>query len=563
MNKKSSLMLTLMFVFILTSAVYGSNGMVDSNNYGIISLLPPIIAIVLAFITKNVIISLFLGAITGTFILTIDSSNILKSIFETFDIFINLTISTLSDPWNSGIILQVLVIGGVIELITKMGGAQAVAEKLTKYAKTPVSAQIITWTMGILLFFDDYANALIVGPIMKPIFDKLKISREKLAFIVDATAAPIAGVALISTWIGLEVGLIQEGYASVGVTVDGYSMFLQTIPYRFYNIYMLIFVFISAITLRDFGNMYKVELSTRRQISLNDESEDEFDTSEPEFKGDGYSALNAVLPILTLIFGSLFTFYYSGYKSVMVSGSINEVNYLLNAPFSLRSLSIAFGNADASVALLESALLASIVAIGIALIRKIFTLSKALETWIAGMEKLLLTGVILILAWNLGEVISQLGVASFLIENLGNSIKPEFLPSIIFILSSVISFSTGTAYGTLAILMPIAIPMAVTLNPNTDLSFTIVTASAVLAGAIFGDHCSPISDTTILSSTGSSCEHINHVNTQVLYAIVVFVISILFGYLPAGFGVPIFIIMPIGIISIIVIFKIFGKKVSY
>ncbi len=559
MKKRNLILLTLLFIFCFTSVVYGSDG---GSNYGILSLLPPLVAIILAFVTKNVVVSLFIGILSGTFVLSTNSSSIIEITMQSFTKFVSLIIGALADPWNAGIVMQVLVIGGVIELISKTGGAKAAAEKLSMYAKTPVSAQIITWVMGLLLFFDDYANALIVGPIMRPIFDKMSISREKLAFIVDATAAPIAGIALISTWIGLEVGLIQEGYSSFNIDVDGYTIFLQSIPYRFYNIYMLAFVLISAVTLKDFGSMYIAEKNSRtykiskENYSANDNSND----FEPK-EGVELSIYNAVIPIATLVISAFINFYFSGYNAIMESGTELQVAYLTESPLSIRSLAIAYGNTDASVALLESAILASIVAIAMAVIKKIYTLAEAIETWIHGMQKLIITGVILVLAWSLGDVISLLGGAEYLVENLSHAIMPQLLPTIIFIFASVISFSTGTAYGTLSILMPLAIPMAISINPYNDLSFTVITTSAVLAGAIFGDHCSPISDTTILSSTGSSCSHIDHVKTQSLYAFCVFLVSIVFGYLPAGFGIPIYIILPIGILSLFAIFAIFGKKV--
>ncbi len=561
MKKRNLVMLILLFTLCFTSVVYGND---VNNHHGAISLLPPFVAIILAFITKNVVISLFVGVLSGTFILSLTSFNFISVLAGSFNKFISLIITSLADPWNAGIVMQVLVIGGVIELIAKTGGAKAVAEKLSKYAKTPVSAQVITWIMGLLLFFDDYANALIVGPIMRPIFDKMGISREKLAFIVDATAAPIAGVALISTWIGLEVGLIQEGYASFDISVDGYSVFLQTIPYRFYNIYMLAFVLISAITLRDFGSMYIVESNARTiknagyKSNSNNSSNSDFEPKE----GVKLSIYNAVIPIATLVISAFINFYFSGYNAVMESGTPQDISYLINSPLSIHSLSIAYGNTDASVALLQSAVLASIVSIAMAIIKKIYTLTEAIETWVNGMQKLVITGVILVLAWSLGDVISLLGGAQYLVENLSHTIKPELLPTIIFIFAGLISFSTGTAYGTLSILMPLAIPMAITLNPFNDLSFTVITTSAVLAGAIFGDHCSPISDTTILSSTGASCSHIDHVKTQSLYAFSVFSISILFGYLPAGFGVPLTIILPVGLLSLVATLSIFGKKVE-
>ena len=211
------------------------------------TILPPLVAIALAFITKNVVISLFIGTIIRMFFITdLQEIMLFMHIIHSFLDFVHRALNSLADPWNAGIILQVMVIGGVISLVSKMGGAKAIAEALAKKAKTPRSAQFITWFLGILVFFDDYANSLIVGPIMKPVADKMKISRERLAFIIDATAAPIAGIAIISTWIGLEVGLIKDGFNAIRCKRRCIWSIFKTIPYRFYNILILVFVVITA-----------------------------------------------------------------------------------------------------------------------------------------------------------------------------------------------------------------------------------------------------------------------------------------------------------------------------
>ena len=233
---------------------------------------------------------------------------------------------------------------------------------------------------------------------------------------------------------------------------------------------------------------------------------------------------------------------------------------MINSPFSFKGIMEAFAASDASVALFQSALFASIVAILMGVCKKIFTLSEAIEVWVDGMKGLIITGVILILAWSLGSVIKELGTAYYLVEVLKGAIPAFLLPSLIFILGAVISFSTGTAYGTMSILMPLAIPLAYSINP--DMSFVVVCTSAVLTGAIFGDHCSPISDTTILSSMGAGCNHIEHVKTQIWYSLFVAAVTILFGYIPSGFGVPIYIVLPISLIALYVGVQIFGKKVE-
>ena len=552
---------------LCSTVVFASNGDVDTGSlsFGAMTILPPLVSIVLAFITRNVIVSLFLGTFSGCVILNLNGFNIFSAIFQGAIDFTYRALEVLSDPWNAGIILQVLVIGGVIHLVAKMGGAKAIAEALARKAKTVKSVQLTTWLLGLAVFFDDYANALIVGPIMRPVTDKLGISRAKLAFIIDATAAPIAGLAIISTWIGLEIGLIGDAFSSIGINVDGFSVFLQTIPYRFYNILILVFVFITAITLREFGPMLSAEKKARRALKREallervEKLEKTHNELEPK-EGVKLSIWNAIIPIGTLVFSSLIGFYYSGYSSVMNGADVVAKEIFINAPFSFSAIQEAFSNADASVVLFQGALLASLVAIIMSVCKKIFTISEAIETWIEGMKGLLITGVILVLAWSLSSVIKELGTAAYLVSVLQFAIPKFLLPSIIFILGSIIAFATGTAYGTMGILMPLAVPLAYAINP--DMSFIVACTSGVLTGAIFGDHCSPISDTTILSSTGAGCDHIEHVRTQIWYSLFVGAITIIFGYIPAGFGVSIWIILPVAIIALIAITFMVSKKIE-
>lgn len=569
MNRKNLrvLVITLMMTIMMAVPSYAEEidkiAQANSLKLGIITIIPPLLAIVLAFITRNVVISLFLGVISGSLILQLSGgSGIVSGIVLAFLDFISRALNSLADPWNAGIVLQVLCIGGVINLVGKMGGAKAVAESLARRAKSAKGAQTISWFLGILVFFDDYANSLIVGPIMRPVFDKMNISREKLAFVIDATAAPIAGLAIISTWIGLEVGLIHDAFTSIHVDIDAFGVFLSTIPYRFYNILILAFILITAYMAREFGPMRKAEYIARRRQNITtdlDQGVEELDDMAPK-EGVTLSVWNAIIPIGVLIVSSLIAFYYSGYSTIMGGEDANLIASINASPFSFSSVRQCFSSSDASVALFQSAIFSSIVSIIIAKIKKIYTMSEAIEVWVDGMKTLMITGVILILAWSLSSVIKEVGTAKFLIRYLSGSLPPFLLPSIIFILGAVISFSTGTAYGTMGILMPLAIPLAYSLSP--EMSYVIVATSAVLTGAIFGDHCSPISDTTILSSMGAGCNHIDHVNTQMPYAIFISAITIVFGYIPAGLGVPFYIVLPVAIAASAIGLRFIGKRVD-
>lgn len=567
--KKSSLILiaSVLLMLLLPAVAFAADpdpAAANAQKFGFLTVLPPLVAIVLAFISKNVVLSLFLGVLCGTFLLQITNGNVFSALLNAFLSLVAKVLGSLADPWNAGIILQCLAIGGLIALVGKMGGAKAVAESLAKRAKTPRSAQLVTWLLGILVFFDDYANSLIVGPIMRPVTDKLRISREKLSFIVDATAAPIAGIALISTWVGYEVSLIKDAYSTIGQNVNAYNIFVSTIPYRFYNILILMFIVFTALFLKEFGPMLKAERrarSTGKVLS---------DTARPMVSAEAtdlepkdttkLSVWNAIIPIGVLIIGAFLGFYFNGYNSIMGGEDKDLIKLLETAPMSFAAIREAFGASDASVVLFQAALFAGIVAMVMGIGKKIFTLGEAVDTWIQGMKSLVITGVILLLAWSLSSVMKELGTAAFLVSHLSDSIPKYILPSIIFIFGCVISFATGTSYGTMGILMPLTIPLAHAISP--DSAYVIMNAGAVLTGAIFGDHCSPISDTTILSSMGSACDHIDHVNTQLFYAVTVGIITVLFGYLPVGLGVPVYITLPVAIVITGCAVYMFGKPVE-
>ena len=553
---------------ILALAVDPEVAKKNAEIFGFWTLIPPVVAIVLAFITKDVVLSLFIGVFSGTFLINVIDSSILMTFVKGFTDIVKRVVGSLADSWNAGIVLQVLCIGGVVALITKMGGTKAVAIWLSKKAKTGVSAQISTWVMGLFVFFDDYANSLIVGPIMRPITDKFKVSREKLAFIIDATAAPIAGLAVISTWVGLEISLIKQGYELIGITnVNAFSIFVETMPYRFYNLFMLFFIVCTAFMGREFAGMLKAErrarageLHPRRGGAMIEDVEDK--TLEPK-ENIKLQSSNAVIPLLVLILGAFVSFYFSGLGAL-------EGEALESAkahPLTFHTFQATFGAADASVALFQSALLATVVAIFMAVYRKILTVREAIETWGKGWKTMITTIIILLLAWSLSSVIKELGTSRYLVDLLSQSTPKIVLPAAIFILGSFISFSTGTSYGTMGILMPLAIPLASAVGMHSGLegdalhAYMIVNISAVLTGAIFGDHCSPISDTTILSSMGAGCNHIDHVQTQMPYALAVCAISIFAGYFPTALGLSIWIVLPLGLLVTALVVRFVGQRV--
>jgi Na+/H+ antiporter NhaC len=564
-NIKRTLLLAITFVLLSAVTVFAEPSVAEqnANSLTFLTLVPPIVAIVLAFITKNVVLSLFLGILSGTLILSISSEGFAIGIVHGLLDIVSRFINALADPWNAGVIMQCLAIGGMIALISKMGGTKAIADALAKRAKSPRSSQIVTWLLGLFVFFDDYANSLIVGPIMRPITDKMRVSREKLSFIVDATAAPVTGLAIISTWVGLELSLIKEGYDSIGVQTDAVGVFLDTVPYRFYNLLILVFIVLTVVMMREFGSMYHAEMRARTTGKVLRDGATPMISSEDEKlepkEGIKLNIWNAIVPVMILLVGALAGFYYSGYTAIMSSEDAALISILQNSPASFAAIRETFAKADASVVLFQSALFASIVAMIMGIFSKIFTVKEAIDTWVEGVKSLVITAVILILAWSLSSVVKELGTAQFLTTALKGNLPPFLLPTLIFVMASVISFATGTSYGTMSILMPLAIPLAFGINPEH--SYMVINISAVLTGAIFGDHCSPISDTTILSSMGTACDHIDHTKTQMTYALTVAAVSIIFGYIPAALGLNVYLSLFISVIVLVVILRVVGKKV--
>ena len=547
--------------------------------YGVWTLIPPLLALLLAFLTRNVILSLFLGVLSGAWMLALVSGDLLGSITGAFFNSTDYFIGTLADRWDAGIIMQVLVIGALIALITRMGGMRAIADLVVKIAKGPRSAQITMWISSWVIFFDDYANALIIGPIMRPLCDKFRISREKLAYIVDSTAAPVAGIMLISTWIGTELVNINQGLEIAGLAgVTAYGIFIDTIPYRFYNIMALFFVFATAFLLRDFGPMLKAEMRARTTGETINPGSEVMDTEkvvdeEKEEIKENYAILktskkvtppniwNAIIPVGVLIVSAVILFYTNGAATL-------DPEYLAQLSF-FDAVREAYSNSDASIVLFQAGLLACIVAIIMGFFEKIFTLKDGIETWAHGMKSMLFVCIVLILAWSIGSVIGDLGTAHFLVSNLSDALPQFIVPALIFIIAAVVSFATGTAYGTMAILLPLCIPLAAAIvgitgmeisNAVPEYTYILMCSSAVLTGAIFGDHSSPISDTSILSSMGAGCSLLDHVMTQIVYAVTVGVVVIA-GYILVGLGLNVWITLLIMAAILVLVLLFAGKKV--
>ena len=529
---KGLLLVTLMiFMFFILSGMALAAEEETEKSYGFLSLLPPLTAIVLCFITKQVLASLFIGIWVGATILT--GWNPLAGVTQTLGYLVENT----ADSWNATILLFDFVIGGLIGLIYLSGGAQAFVKSVTEKVKDPRGGQFTAWLFGLIIFFDDYANTAIVGNAFRPVTDKLGISREKFSYIVDSTAAPVASLALISTWIGYEVGLIGDAIEGTSVSLTPYSIFLQSIPYRFYSIFAIILVLAIALSQRDFGPMLKAEHRTRTtgKVFADGASPLSGGSTLKVLENVPRKTMNMVVPIIVLVVVSIFGMWWTG------GGSSAE------------SFTTAIADADAMTALLWGAAFAVIVALIMYKAQGIGTLADMMDAFIDGAKMMVLANLILISAWSIGSVCDSIGTAPYVVNAAKGVISPVLLPMIMFLICNIISFSTGTSWGTMAIAMPIAIPLSLALGVPLPLGI-----SAVLTGSVMGDHCSPLSDTTIMSSMFSGSDHIDHVKTQIPYALTAAGVAIL-GYILAGTGMSVGLVLPLGLILVVALLYLFSS----
>ncbi|MFB6230285.1 MAG: Na+/H+ antiporter NhaC family protein [Salinibacter sp.] len=496
---------------------------------GWLSLLPPLLAIGMALVYRKVVPALFFGVWVGAVIaISFTPWALFKGLLDAFEVYV---LEAMANPDHVAIILFSLMIGGMVGIISKNGGTLGIVERLTGLADDSRRGQMVTGVLGIGIFFDDYANTLIVGNTMRPVTDRLRISREKLAYIVDSTAAPISTVALVTTWIGYQVGLLGTAIENIeGFSQGAYSVFLNSLPYNFYPFLALFFVFLVAYSGLDFGPMLKAEERARNtgKVLGDDASVDEAAEGEelepPE--GTPYRAVNAVIPIVVLVGGVLVGLYATGVQVVGADASLFTI----------------IDEANSYTALMWGSLLGVVVAAALSLGQGILDLEQTVEAWYEGLKSMLFAMIILVLAWSLSNITDVLHTADYLVSVLGEWLPPGVVPAIIFVLAAATAFATGSSWGTMGILMPLVIPLvwAVLAKNGMDAPahyhILYSSVSCVLAGSVWGDHCSPISDTTILSSMASGCDHIEHVRTQLPYALTVGTVAILFGTLPAGFG---------------------------
>ncbi len=463
-------------------------------------LLPPILAIGLAVLLKNVIVALILAVISGCLLYLP-----LPDVWQVIPAFCRTMVEQVADYDHASVILFTLLLGAMIGLMNDSGGTGSAINWMARYAHTRRKGMVLTWLTGLLVFFDDYANTMLIGGAMRPMSDRLGFSRAKLAFLIDATAAPIAGLA-ISTWTAFEIDQIVTAFAAAGIEGDATRFFWSTIPYRIYPILMIAVVGAVAVSGRDFGAMLRAE---RNQTAR--------EAAQQQSITHGSQWLAAV-PVLTLVV-------------ITVSGFVLGV--------------------DAYQLLLIASFVSSSVAFVLAAFCSPLSLDECSRSWTAGIGSMMPAVIVLVLAWGVSAVCQtdRLDTAGYLIGIVGDSISVEFLPATAFILSGAIAVAIGSSFTTMALLIPMLLPLTWTILQSAaaaSLNNPALTATigAILAGAIFGDHCSPISDTTVLSSAAADCEHLEHVATQLPYALLTAVATVLLGYLPIGFGVPWWICLP-------------------
>jgi Na+/H+ antiporter NhaC len=532
-----------------------------------LSVLPPLVAIVLALVFREVLLALFAGIFFGASVVGFYSngfSGMAGGLFRVIDTYI---INALNDWGHLAVILFSLFIGAIVAVVSKNGGMMGVVNRISKYATSPRSGQLTAWGMGIAIFFDDYANTLVVGNTLRPVTDRLRISREKLSYIVDSTAAPVAAIAFVTTWIGAQLGYIDDGIAMINeggskMEMGSYAVMVNSLSYSFYPILTLVFIFMLVWMKRDFGPMLRAERSARSQSRTieNQSSENqnhELKALEPA-EGAPQKAYNAIIPIGVVIFGTIAGLLVTGWSAE--TWTDDELSFF-------RKLSVIIGQSDSYTALLWSSLSGLLVAFALSLGQKLLSAADLIETAFNGFKTMLGAVAILVLAWSLAAITEQMHSAEFLTSIIDGKVAYWLIPALTFTLAALVAFSTGTSWGTMAILYPLMLPLAWTVcetagcSPEVTQHIFFHVVSAVLAGSVLGDHCSPISDTTILSSMACSVNHIAHVNTQLPYALTVGAVAITLSIVSAAFDLNGLLMMIFGIGILYGFIRLVGKTV--
>ena len=491
-----------------------------------VSILPPLVAIGMALLIRSVLPALMLGLWLGAWALEgLTTKGVFTGLFASFEVYVA---NAVADYDHATIMLFTFMIAGMVGVISRNGGMRGIVEWIITGANSAKRGQLAVWSLGLLIFFDDYSNTLVVGNTSRSITDRLRISREKLAYLVDSTAAPLATVALVTTWIGYQVSLIGDAIAPLDdLAMSPYSIFLNSILYSFYPFMAILLVVLVITTGREFGPMLAAERRARStgvtappvtsKVGQDDEAALAMKDGVPP------RAFNALVPVAVMILGILVGLYVTG-----EGDTIGEI----------------VGSANSYRALMWASLAGALVAIVMTAAQRLLTLDEIVDAWVSGARFTFIAMIILVLAWSMSEISRELHTADFLIASLGDSLPAAALPTVIFVLAAFTAFSTGSSWGAMGILLPLVLPLCWAimgmegLTAGEDYFILYSSVSGVLAGAVWGDHCSPISDTTVMSSLSAGCDHIEHVRTQLPYALLAGAAALGAGTLPTSFGLP-------------------------
>jgi len=477
------------------------------RGYGVLSIVPPLLTIAIAIYSKNVILALTIGIISGSLVITD---------FHPFDAILdsieNQLLAEISNGTQAQVIVTIMIIGGFVRLLEVSGGASAFASRMTAIVSTPAKAQLLAWLSGLAIFFTDSGNSLIIGPLYRSVFDKFELCREKLAYILDTTSSPISILIPFIGWGAYIMSLIEKSYAEVGLTENAFAVLIKVIPYQFYAFLALLTVPIVVFTGKDYGPMKQMQ---QRFVAKREAAE--CDTAQPTAAGGGPgdrlgTFLYPLGVMLTLIAG-LITWHatHEGLTSIHIRSSL-DIAYLA----------------------------ASLVCMEMMHRHSAMSYAESLGVFVKGAEKLVYISIVLLLAWSLSSVTNDLHTADYLASVISDSVSPAFFPVIVFVLGAIISLSTGSSYGTFAILMAIAVPVGFELG-----AFMYLTIAAVLSGGLLGDHLSPISDTTVLASVGADCDHLNHVTSQAAYAGITGLVTVLAYWMAGIYQTPLVLIIAV------------------
>lgn len=516
-----------------------------AETYGLISLFPALLAIFLTLVTRQALLSLFAGVWIGSTVLV--GWNPIAGAARSLEF----VVSNVTATFNVKLLLFTFLIGAMLGMIFLSGGLRSVADGIVSRVRTPRQAKLGTSALGMLIFFDSYASTMISGSVMRPVTDRFDVSREKLAYILDSTTAPMASIAVVSTWLGFEVGLIKQQFDALGITREPFVVFIQSIPFRFYSLFALGLVFVIVLSDWDFGPMKEADRRAREDGKLlRDDANPLMETQAsdietPEHVDPRWWYFAA--PILTLVFVTVFGLWFSGGGPDIVQSNLQTADGVLATLGAVgSSLTTAMSEANTANAILWASFAGATTILAILVGHARIALDEVSDSIFEGFKMVMFPVAILSLAWSIGAVSQALGVGPYVVSVTRGIITPSLLPAVVFLTAALISFSIGTSWGTMSIMFPVAVPLAHSIGAPI-----VVGIAAILTGSLFGDHCSPISDTTVMSSMFAASDHVDHVNTQIPYAMLAAIIATV-AFLVTGYtGTPVGITLSVGALALV------------